>query len=172
MNLTLWKHRNPITGDLSRIREEMDRTIERMFGGSVVESKMLRNEGWLPAIDVSENDTEVTVRAEVPGIAPDDLEVTVLGTTLSISGTKREKSEKRGEDFYQCERRFGAFRRVIELPESVDPDKVTAETDQGVVCVHIGKRAAGHVVEHIRAVYLCRIVNDVFSQGLVKVVAY
>jgi len=70
MNLTLWKHRNPINGELSRIREEMDRTIERMFGGSVVESKMLRNEGWLPAIDVSENDTEVTVRAEVPGIAP------------------------------------------------------------------------------------------------------
>lgn len=141
MNLTLWKHRNPINGDLSRIREEMDRTIERMFGGSDVESKMLRNEGWLPAIDVSESDTEVTVRAEVPGIASEDLEVTVLGTTLSISGTKREKTEKRGEDFYQCERRFGEFRRVIELPESVDPDKVTAETDQGVVCVHIGKRA-------------------------------
>ena len=141
MNLTLWKHRNPINGELSRIREEMDRTIERMFGGSVVESKMLRNEGWLPAIDVSESDTEVTVRAEVPGIASEDLEVTVLGTTLSISGTKRERTEKRGEDFYQCERRFGEFRRVIELPESVDPDKVTAENDQGVVCVHIGKRA-------------------------------
>ena len=141
MNLTLWKHRNPFNGDLSRMRDEMDRTIDRIFGGSMFEPKFLRGEGWLPAIDVSENDTEVVVHAEVPGIAPEDLDVSVLGTTLTISGTKREKTEKRGQDFYQCERRFGEFRRAVELPESVDPDKVTADTEEGVVCVRIGKRA-------------------------------
>lgn len=141
MNLTLWKHRHPINGELSRIRDEMDRTIDRFFGGSLLEPKFLRTEGWMPAVDVTENDAEVLVHAEVPGIAPEDLDVSVLGTTLTISGTKREKTEKRGQDFYQCERRFGEFRRVIELPESVDPEKVTADTDQGVVCVHIGKRA-------------------------------
>lgn len=141
MNLTLWKHRHPINGELARIRDEMDRTIDRFFGGSLLEPKFLRTEGWMPAVDVTENDAEVLVHAEVPGIAPEDLDVSVLGTTLTISGTKREKTEKRGQDFYQCERRFGEFRRVIELPESVDPEKVTADTDQGVVCVHIGKRA-------------------------------
>jgi HSP20 family protein len=140
MNLSIWKHRNPFNGELTRLREEMDRTIDRLMGATFIEPKATRIEGWMPLVDVSETENEVLVRAEVPGIDPANLDVSISGNTLSISGSKKEEKEKTGEDFFQCERRFGAFRRVIELPEGTDPDKITAETDAGVITVHIGKR--------------------------------
>ena len=134
MNLAIWKHRNPFNGELTRLREEMDRTIDRLMGTSFIEPKITRLEGWAPLVDVSETESEVLIRAEVPGIDPADLDI-------SISGSKKEEKEKSGEDFYQCERRFGAFRRLVELPETIDPDKVSAETESGVITVHVGKRS-------------------------------
>ena len=140
MNLSLWKHRHPFNGELNRLRDEMDRTIDRLLGGTFIEPKVIRLEGWMPLVDVSETENDFTVRAEVPGIAPGDLDVSISGTTLVISGQKREEQEKSGEDWYQCERRFGAFRRTIELPETIDAEKISAETEAGVITVHVGKR--------------------------------
>lgn len=82
----------------------------------------------------------MTIRAEVPGIAAKDLDISLSGTALTISGQKEETSEKQDENYFRCERSFGSFRRVIELPESVDTDKVAAESDNGVVTIHITKR--------------------------------
>jgi HSP20 family protein len=149
MSLTLWKKRAPLastsaTGDLVRLRDEMDRTFERFFsepfGLFGVEPKALRSNGWIPPLDVSETDTEMTIRAEVPGIATKDLDISVSGTMLTIAGQKDETTEKQNENFCQCERRFGSFRRLVELPETVDTDKVTAESDNGVVTIRIGKK--------------------------------
>jgi HSP20 family protein len=150
MSLTLWKKRSPVSidspfnGDLARFREEMDRTFDRFFseplGYGFVEPKSLRAEDSFPALDVSETDTEITVRAEVPGIPAKDLNVSVSGTTLTISGEKEESSEKKDENYYQCERRFGSFRRVIDLPDTIDADKISADSDNGVVTIHIAKK--------------------------------
>lgn len=142
MNLTLRRRHDPLNGGLARLRDEMERTFDRFldepFG--LFEPKSLRAEGWIPTLDVSETDTAITVRAEVPGIAAKDLDVSVSNHTLTISGQKEEQKEEKGEDYYQCERRFGSFRRVIELPEAADADKVTAESENGVVTIHIAKK--------------------------------
>ena len=142
MNLSLWKRRSPINGDLARLRDEIDRTFERFFiePWNLMEPKIARMEGWLPPVDVSETPGEVTIRAEVPGILAKDLDISVTGTTLTIAGQKEEQEEKKGEDYYLSERRFGSFRRVVELPESVDADKVTAESDNGVVTIRVAKK--------------------------------
>jgi HSP20 family protein len=149
MNLSLWNKRPstslaPLNGDLARLRDEMDRTFDRFFTDpfalGMIEPKALRAEGWLPAIDVSETDAEVTIRAEAPGIPAKDLDISVSGSTLTISGQKEESTEKKEENFYHCERRFGSFRRSIDLPETADADKVTAESDNGVVTIHIAKK--------------------------------
>ena len=140
MNLALWKSRHPFNGEIARLRDEMDRTIDRLLGGSLIEPKATRLEGWAPVVDVSETDAEVVIRAEVPGINPGDIDVSISGNTLSISGSKKDECEKSGEDFYQCERRFGAFRRVVELPETIDPDKVTADSDAGIITVRVAKK--------------------------------
>jgi len=130
--------------DLGRFREEMDRTFDRFFADTfalgTVEPKALRSQGWHPAIDVSETDTEVTVRAEVPGIAAKDLDISVSGRILSIAGEKEEKSETREEGYCCCERRFGSFCRSVDLPDWVDADKINAESDNGVVTIHLPKK--------------------------------
>lgn len=148
MNLSLWKRPMtllaPFNGDLARLRDEMERTFDQFFARSfapgMIEPKALRAEGWIPAIDVSETDTEVVIRAEIPGIPARDLDISVSGNTLTIAGQKEESSEKKEENFYHCERRFGSFRRSIDLPETVDADKVTAESDNGVVTIHVAKK--------------------------------
>jgi HSP20 family protein len=142
MNLTLWNKRNAVNGDLARLRDEMGRTFERFFTEpfGFMEPKNLRTEGWIPPLDVSETETDVTIRAEVPGIGAKDLDISVSGNTLTIAGEKEQQEEKKGEDFYRCERSFGSFRRVIELPDTVDPDKVAAESDNGVVTIRVAKK--------------------------------
>jgi len=145
MSLTLFKNRDPLattSGDLLRLRDEMERTFDRFFKEpfGYIEPNLLRREGWLPAVDVSENENEVTLRAELPGMTAKDVDISVTGHTLTLSGKKEEQQEKRGEAFYQCERRFGAFRRTLELPETADIDKVTAEADNGIVTVHVAKK--------------------------------
>jgi HSP20 family protein len=144
MTLALWKKREPFNAGLSRLREEMDRTFDRFLaeplGITAIEPKLLRTEGWFPPMDLSETDTEITIRAETPGIAAKDLDISVTGRTLTISGKKEETEEKKGENYYHCERRFGSFRRNFDLPDAADTDTVTAESDNGVVTIHIGKK--------------------------------
>jgi HSP20 family protein len=145
MNLSLWKRPSTINGGLARLHDEMDRTFDRFFsepwgGLGLIEPKSLRTEIWFPSIDVSETDNEVTVRAEVAGIAAKDLDISVSGTTLTISGEKQEQQEKKDQNYYQCECRYGSFQRVIELPDTIDADRITAESDNGVVTIHVGKK--------------------------------
>lgn len=142
MNLTLWNRRNLFNGGLARLRDEMDRAFERIMSEpfALMEPKMLRAEGWIPPLDFSETDTEFTIRVETPGVAAKDLDITITGNTLSIAGKKEEQEERKGEDFYQCERRFGSFRRAIDLPDTADTDKIAAESDNGVVTIRIPKK--------------------------------
>lgn len=142
MNLALLNKRNPFTGDVARLRDEMDRTIDRLFNEPLkaMEPKLLRAEGWVPELDVSETDTDVTIRAEVPGVPAKDLEITLANGVLTVAGAKNELEEKKGENYYLCERRFGSFRRNIGLPESIDPEKITAESDNGLITIRIAKK--------------------------------
>lgn len=143
MNIKLWRQRSPVDTGLSRLRDEMDRTIDRFitepFGLGELQPA-LRTEGWLPPLDVSETENEVTIRAEIPGVSAKDLDISVTDSMLAISGQKEEMDEKKDENFYRCERRFGAFRRVVELPETVDPDKVNADIENGVLNIRVAKK--------------------------------
>lgn len=126
---------------IRRMREEMERIFDRFFDDpwAMPELPLERGTGWLPTLDMSETEDEVVLRAEVPGVDAKNLEITVSGRTLTLAGEKQEESEKKGETFYHCERSFGAFRRSIELPETADPEKISAEHDNGVVTIHVAK---------------------------------
>ena len=143
MSLTTWT-RNPLVDDFMRARDDMGRIFSRMLGSGAYEPLVGaaggRLEGYMPPVDVSENDDGVVVRAEIPGIAARDLDISVTGNTLVISGRKDEREECEGEDFYRCERRFGAFRRTIDLPESADPERISADSDKGIVTVRFAKK--------------------------------
>lgn len=125
---------------LLRMRDEMERMFDR-FIRDPFELVWHPENGktWFPALDVIDNETEVVVKAEVPGLEPKDVNVALSGNTLTISGHKDESSEEKGENFYMSERSFGAFRRAVTLPEGVDADKVKAEQKDGVLTVRVGK---------------------------------
>jgi HSP20 family protein len=96
---------------------------------------------WSPAVDVAENEKEVSVRAELPGIDPKDIEVSVVGNEVVISGEKKESSETKEKGVYHSETRYGSFRRTIPLPEGVDTEHVDAQYANGVLTLRLPKTA-------------------------------
>lgn len=94
---------------------------------------------WMPPVDITESDKEVMIRSEIPGVDPKELSITVSGDVLTLSGEKSESHEKKEENYYHAERRFGSFRRRIELPAAVDAEKVNAEYENGVLTVKLQK---------------------------------
>mgnify|MGYP003627945531 CR=1 FL=1 len=93
-----------------------------------------------PEVDISDGDGKFVLKAELPGLAEDDVEVEVDGDVLTISGHKSETSEDRENDYCRRERRFGSFRRSFKLPEGVVGDKAKASFDKGVLTVTVPKQ--------------------------------
>ena len=145
MNLTPWRNRQR-EGELSpmfTLRSEMDRLLDSFFREpfAALDWPLWGSDKWSPAIDVAESDKELTVRAELPGIDPKDLEVTVTGNQLVLAGEKRESSEHEEKDFHHSETRYGSFRRTVPLPEGVDTENVDAQYANGVLTLHLPKIA-------------------------------
>jgi HSP20 family protein len=123
------------------LRSEMDRVFERYLRdplSSVGESFGFTGQ-FAPSLDVSETANEVTVQAELPGVDPKDLDITVTGERLTISGEKREESEQKDKNFHQREIRSGSFSRTIQLPAGADPQQVSAEHKNGTLTIRIKK---------------------------------
>jgi HSP20 family protein len=95
-----------------------------------------------PALDVEETDDTVIVRAELPGLRPEDFTVDATGDRLVIRGEKGEEREERGRGFHRMERRYGSFVRSVALPCDVDPDRATARYRDGVLTTTLPKTEA------------------------------
>lgn len=122
---------------LNRIRNEINRIFEDPFGFASAASTFF--EGWTPAVDVYEDKDKITVRAELPGMKKEDIEVTVVGETLTISGERKHEEEKKEGEVYRSERYLGRFQRSVILPTEVDPNKVQATYKDGVLTVTLPK---------------------------------
>ena len=146
MSLIPWRNKSkePVRSDVSplaTLRAEIDRLFDTVsrdpFGA--LDWAFTGGRGWTPTVDVAESDDEFTVRAEIPGIDPKELQVDISGNQLVLAGEKRESAEKKGKDFYQTESRYGSFRRSIALPDSVDQEKVEADYANGVLTIRLKK---------------------------------
>jgi HSP20 family protein len=93
-------------------------------------------------LDVIENDEEFTVKADVAGIDPDNIEITYTDNNLSIKGEMTEEREEKGEEgrYHLRERRYGTFSRTISMPGSVDVENIQAESENGVLMIHLPKK--------------------------------
>lgn len=96
---------------------------------------------WIPAVDMYEKDNKYMVKAEIPGLKEEDVDVSVVGDRLNIKGEKKAETEVREENYYRSERSYGSFFRSIDLPPDADPAKVEASYDDGVLEVTIPKTA-------------------------------
>jgi HSP20 family protein len=97
---------------------------------------------WTPAVDIVEGEQSLSVRTDLPGLKEEDIEVKVENGTLTIKGKREFQQEENGKGYHRIERSYGSFSRVFGLPETVDPDKVTAQYKNGVLDVVFAKREA------------------------------
>ena len=133
------------------VHDEMDRVFDRFAGGFAMPSwrrmfdvepvrRLERSFTFtMPAIDVAENGKTYKITAELPGMEPGDVNVSVNGDTLTIKGEKRQEKEEKEENYYMSERSFGSFERSFSLPAGVDRDKITSELAKGVLTVTLPK---------------------------------
>jgi HSP20 family protein len=124
--------------DLVSIQDELNRLFGRTFAGG--ESMRPTATGaWMPAMDVFETEDEIVAKLELPGIEPNEVEVQVEDSTLTVSGKREFSSETNEENYHRVERRYGAFTRSIALPQTADVEKVAAKFDKGVLTVEVPK---------------------------------
>ncbi len=96
-------------------------------------------QNFAPKVDISETEKDIKVRAEVPGIDPDDVSIEVTEDMLSISGTTEKTNEEKDENYYRMERSQGHFSREFILPSKIDADSVNAEAKNGVIAITLTK---------------------------------
>jgi HSP20 family protein len=95
---------------------------------------------WNPLADIFENDNEVVVKAELPGMAAKDIDIKLENNVLTLRGERKFEKEAKEENYHRVEREYGSFSRVFSLPVTVNPDKVTAEYKDGVLKIVLPKR--------------------------------
>ncbi len=118
------------------LREEMDDLIGRFsadWGGEWLAKE------FSPSMDLAETDESLQIRVDVPGMKPEEIDIEVNGTTLRISGERKEEKEEKGKTYHRVERRVGSFSRVVTLPCAVKEDKVAAECHDGILTVTLPK---------------------------------
>ena len=123
---------------LMSLREAMDRLFEESF--------VRPGRRWLAplemprlALDMYETEDDVVVKATIPGVKPEDIDITITGDTLSIRGEAEEETEVKRENYIRQERRYGAFSRSVTLPSGVETEKAEASFENGILTLQIPK---------------------------------
>jgi len=127
MSLARW---DPFS-EMRRMREDMESMFEGFWRPPMLFPWTI--EGAAPCIDVYERDNNVIVKAEVPGLKKEDIEVTATEDSISLRGEFKREEEMREEGFYRHERRAGKFYRTIPMPAAIKPDEVKATFKEGVL---------------------------------------
>ncbi len=121
---------------LSRLRQEINRFFEMPMGET---STAPMFEGWSPAVDVFEDKDAITIKAEMPGMKKEDIDISLEGNTLYISGERREEKQTGQGATFRSERYFGKFYRTVDLPAPVDSSKVNAKYQDGILTMTLPK---------------------------------
>jgi HSP20 family protein len=120
----------------------MERLFDEMLGHGIwrtSEERPLRG-SWVPAINILEQDSAVTITADLPGLEAEDVDVTVEEGTLSIRGERKLEEAAEGETYHRVERLYGSFERTFTLPNSIDVEKIEARFSNGEMVLTLPKR--------------------------------
>ena len=127
--------------ELNSLQSEMNRLFNSAFDTpSGSSGPALRR--WVPAMDLVESGDQFVLRADLPGMSEEDIEIELEEGTLTVSGERRAEHEESQEGFHRVERSFGAFSRTLTLPKGVDADAVSASFERGVLEIRIPKPKA------------------------------
>jgi len=133
--------RNPFF-ELTSLQDRMNQLFNQTFGGfeNFGLEQPLAAENFLPPVDISEDDHNITLQAEIPGVKQEDLNITLENNVLTITGERKFKEEEKKENFHRIERRYGKFTRSFTLPASVDAENVNAVFENGLLKITLAKK--------------------------------
>ncbi|MEO7932748.1 MAG: Hsp20/alpha crystallin family protein [Chthoniobacterales bacterium] len=124
-------HNSPLA-QLSELHREMN----RLFDGSIFSDGLT---GWAPALDVTQDKEQVQVVVELPGLKKEDISLSFQDGVLTISGERKDTTEQKDGETHRSERFFGRFERSVELPVEVNPDRINATYQNGLLTVTLAK---------------------------------
>ena len=127
--------------NLFSLHNEMGRIFGNAFGSQEGGTDS-EETSWLPTVDISETENGYEIRAELPGVSEDDVNVSVTDNVLTVKGEKRQEEETEGKNYHRVERRYGSFQRRFTLPPGVERDDIKAEFGDGVLTLSIPKPEA------------------------------
>ena len=126
--------------ELNSLQSEMNRLFNTFFdapsGGGGNGGSLRR---WIPPMDLVETEDQYVLRADLPGMTEDDINIELENNVLTVSGERKSEEEHKGEGYFRVERAFGTFARTLTLPDGVNADAVVASFEQGVLEVRIPK---------------------------------
>jgi HSP20 family protein len=122
--------------DVVRLQEE----LSRMFSDDRHAFRAGESVGWTPACDIYEDGEEVTVRAELAGVDPKDVEIRFENGVLTLKGDRKLEKEEKRENYHRVELAYGTFTRSFSLPATIDPEKIKADAKNGVLMIHLAKK--------------------------------
>jgi len=136
LNVPTWRFRSPFE-ELHRMRQQLD----QLFEDSATPHQRL-SAGVFPLINLTEDKDNYYVRAELPGVKGEELDIQVTGNNLGISGERKIAAEEKGARYHRREREAGRFSRMIGLPGDINSDKVNAKIENGILTVVVAKAEA------------------------------
>jgi HSP20 family protein len=123
--------------DLMSIQSELNQLFGRTYGG---EGETVRGAEWAPPLDVHETADRYVITVELPGLGPDDVDISFEDSVLTVTGERKFYSGRSEGDFHRIERRFGTFGRSLTLPATADANAIEASFDAGVLTIAVPKR--------------------------------
>lgn len=127
--------------EFTQMQDRLNRVFADAYGRQASDEGLMTSGAWVPPVDIYQNgDQELVLKAELPDMNREDIDITVDNGTLTIRGEKKLSSDVKEEQFHRIERRYGTFSRSFSLPQTVDPGKVAADYKQGVLTVRLPLR--------------------------------
>ena len=128
--------------NLVSIQDRMNRIFDDAFRGHRADSEddWALGGNWAPAVDIFENDGNIVLKAELPGVDPKDVDIRVENNVLSLRGERKFENETKREDYHRVERAYGSFSRSFTLPNAVDTEKIKADYKDGVLNVTLPQK--------------------------------
>ncbi len=128
--------------ELTSLQDRVNQLFNQAFGGfeGLGLEQPLTSASFLPPVDISEDEHNITLQAEIPGVKQEDLAITLENNVLTITGERKFKDEEKKDNYHRIERRYGKFTRSFTLPASVDAQNVNATFENGVLNIALPKR--------------------------------
>ena len=127
--------------ELTSLQDRMNQLFNQTFHGFEMPGweQPLASADFLPPVDIFEDQHNINLQAEIPGVKPEDLNITLENNVLTINGERKFENEEKKDDFHRIERRYGKFTRSFTLPAGVDPKNVNATFENGVLNITLPK---------------------------------